>query len=123
MMTTLPDLPVELDPAYVQPVEPIEEAVLARQPRVGEWVSCVHPAPNGPDSIKREVEPSMLGQVLEVRAGDWTHGGCTVRVWSRDHMRFIETFFAPWCCIIARTVVNHYSLTGQWLTQWATAEG
>jgi hypothetical protein len=111
-MTALPNIPAELDPAYVAPHEAIEN-MRQRQPRVGEWVNCFNAEPNGPGMVRRGLD-QYLAQVIEVRDGDYTHGGCLVRPWSRLRQAFEPAFFAPWCCITSRCPVNRYTLTGKW---------
>lgn len=110
-MTKLFDRPVELDPRYEPVFDPADQQ--PRRPRVGEWVNCHHAVRNGPDGFRRDPGIPELAQVLEVRDGDYEHGGCLVRPWSQEIMRFEEAFFAPWCCILSRTSVTAYSLTGE----------
>lgn len=108
----LSDSPVELDPGYSAPDVPIEEAIQPRQPRVGEWVNCFDTVPNGPGDYRRG-QTLFLARVIEVRQGDYTHGGCLVRPWSRASQSFGEAFFTAWCSIISRTQVNRYALLGE----------
>ena len=116
-MRTLPDLPAELDPAYVAPEEPIE--VTGREPRFGEWVNVFRPVPNGDRGEVRRGQDRFLGQVTHVQQAvrltrdDFIPSGVSVRIWSREAMKFTEEFFAPWCCVASRAAVNYYSLTGQ----------
>jgi hypothetical protein len=110
------ELPIELDPDYVAPDEPME--VTGRRPQVGEWLNCHRATPNGDEFIFRAtwVDGPLLARVERV-----TDEGCLVQLWSRPHMNFIERFFAPWCCILSRTQVNHYSLPGNWPAHWLIA--
>lgn len=125
-MHVLPDVPVELDPAYIAAEEPIEEAVRPRQPHVGEWVQGYEPVGNGPGHIRSYwVGGPFLAQVLEVRDGaydgdinDPKLGGCLVRPWQRSRMAFGQPIFMPWCCVLSRTAANAYSLTGEWPASW-----
>lgn len=102
-------LPIELDPGYVAPEEPIEEMVIPRRPRVGEWVQGFRPVTNG-TGLRRGLV-MILGRVQQVMAGDYEQGGCIVREWDRRRVRFGSEIFMPWSCVMSRVTVNHYSLT------------
>lgn len=86
---------------------------VCRRPAPGEWVNTHKAVPNG-DGVRRGVDGPFLAQVIEVRDGDFQNGGCLVRIWDRPSQGFTETIFAPWCCVVSRTQVNHYALTGEW---------
>lgn len=94
--------------------ETIEEMVCGRRPRVGEWVNCFHPVQNGDAGVRRAFEHPSLGQVLEIKDGDYQNGGVQVRIWEITAQGFVEEFFAPWCCITSRAAVTKEYLAGAW---------
>lgn len=100
-MTALSYPPVELDPAYVAPAEPIEDAILPRRPEVGGWINGA-PERGG---------PMVLARVLEVREGDYSTGGVVAEPWDRRRQGFDAAVFVPWERVNSRAVVNSYSLT------------
>lgn len=110
MTVQLPYPPVELDPSWIAPKEPIEEAILPRRPRVGEWVNGFHATPNGPSSYRRG-QKMVLARVHDLREGNYNAGGVIAEPWNRERLIFNDLVFIPWCCVNSRVAVNHYSLT------------
>lgn len=110
------DRPAELDPAYVAPVETIEELMTPRRPSSGEWVNAVESRICGSGALVRGPGLTLLARVDEVR-----EDGFVIREWKRDRMAFGEPMFVPADCVISRCSVNAYSLTGVWPSEWKVA--